>query len=68
MSDLPKQPLRSDEQPAVACPHCAAHTAQVQSVSTNKEDPSVVNIHMFCRDCKASWIIQKMAVHEEPPA
>ncbi len=67
MAVLPTQPLQRDEQPSVACPHCSAHTAEVKTVATNKDDNSTVNITMFCRDCKQTWMVQKLA-HDEAPA
>jgi hypothetical protein len=60
--------LQRDEAPSVACPHCAAHTARVKGVETSKTDPGVVNITMFCKDCKESWVVQKMTYHDDPPA
>jgi hypothetical protein len=65
----PLEPLlQRDEAPSVACPHCAAHTAQVKGVETSKTDPGVVNITMFCKDCKESWVVRKMAYQHQPPA
>jgi hypothetical protein len=66
--DVPlKPPLEREEQPSVACPHCAAHTGQVKSVATDKGNSGVVNITMLCRDCRQSWMVQKLT-HEYPPA
>ena len=60
--------LRHDQLPSVACPHCDAHSTQVKSVATAKGESGVVNITMFCKDCKESWVVQKMTYHDEPPA
>jgi hypothetical protein len=68
MAGTPQPPLRRDEQPSVACPHCAAHTAQIKSVATSKSDAGVVNITMFCSGCKESWVVQKMTYQDELPA
>ena len=68
MSQTPQPPLGHDQPPSVACPHCAAHTAQVKSVATSKDAEGVVNITMFCTDCKKSWVVQKMTYHDQMPA
>ena len=68
MPDIPQQPLQHDQPPSVACPHCEAHTAQVQSVAMAKGEEGRVNITMFCKDCKESWVVQKMTYHDELPA
>jgi hypothetical protein len=60
--------LGKDERPAVACPHCAAHTAQVKSVSTTTDNSGVVNVQMFCRDCEKTWVVQKATYDGALPA
>jgi len=68
MDETPESPvLRRDERPSVACPHCSAHTAQVKSVSAGKGAEGVVNITMFCKDCKEEWVVQKATYQDEPP-
>ena len=67
MGDASRRVLRREEQPAVACPHCAAHTAQVRSVATDKNNRDVVNLSMFCRTCNEAWIVQRETNDDEKP-
>lgn len=65
----PKPPLEPDHRPGVACPHCGANQGRPVKVATMKptDDAESVDITMSCRDCRQTWIVQKLT-HETPPA
>jgi hypothetical protein len=65
MENEAQPPELDDRPPAVACPHCAAHTARPVSVVTDKADPNILHVTMRCYECMQSWIVPKMG-HELP--
>ena len=45
----------------VACPHCSAHVASPVRVSTRKGDALHLDLTMQCKNCKQTWVVQKLS-------
>ncbi|HEX6163991.1 MAG TPA: hypothetical protein VFZ31_11525 [Vicinamibacterales bacterium] len=67
MEDPSQPPLEREQQPDVACPHCALPASKVKTVGTEKGKPGLVTITMACNDCGQTWMVKKLT-HQDAPA